>query len=115
MLVEPKWLACERVYSFVLNGGVSLQIGRYDGIALGHGIRDDPVLEHEYLGTDNVIQDLSSMKGWSEGYIRLGPNAVVRDPMTTRIVGLEQNHGEDDHRSLATKTMTKTLEGVVLG
>ena len=87
-LAEPRPRPCQSVYSFVLDdNAVSMRIGPYDGIALGHGVKGDCVLEHDYLGTERVISDLSRMNGWSEGHVRLATNPAIRDESTGRIVG----------------------------
>lgn len=84
--------ACERVYSFVLEDGASfLQIGPFEAVTLGHGIENDPVAQHDYLGTNCVIRDLSKMIGWQDGFVRLAPNPGIRDPRTGLIIRFEQN------------------------
>jgi len=71
---------CEAVFSFVLEGSSYLEIGYFEGVALGHGISNDPVASHAYLGTTQVISDLSKMNGWGQGYVTLGPNPCIRKP-----------------------------------
>lgn len=90
-LKEPKFQLCHAVYSFVLDGCTYLEIGEYDGIALGHGIEDDEVAKHDYLGTRKVIDNLKTMPGWKEGSIKLRSRPCVREPTSNLIVGLEQN------------------------
>jgi len=86
---------CRIVYSFVLEGDISLRLGNsvVDGIALGHGVIDsaEPILEHAYLGTRRVIDDLSNMAGWEEGRVRLAANPTIRDNNGKgRIIGFRQ-------------------------
>ncbi len=41
-------------------------------ITLGHGVKDDPVANHEFYGTQKIIDDLKEMgPGWDDGYITL--------------------------------------------
>lgn len=88
-LAAPQWLPCDSVFSLVLeDGGSSFQIGDFDAVSLGHGIRGDPIAEHYYLGTDRVVKDLAGMEGWSTGHIRLPADPVVRHPDTGLIVSL---------------------------
>lgn len=83
---------CSAVYSFVLEGDTSMLIGRYDGVALGHGVKEDPVLEHDYLGTDRVLLDLAQMPGWENGRILLAPNPAIRDNNGNgRIIGFRHS------------------------
>ena len=77
-LAETKVMPCERVYSFVLDGDTSLIIGNYDGIALGHGIQNDKLLQHDFLGTDKVIHVLSTMHGWQNGRVYLAESPSIR-------------------------------------
>mmetsp|Transcript_5811 Transcript_5811/g.12904 ORF Transcript_5811/g.12904 Transcript_5811/m.12904 type:complete len:833 (+) Transcript_5811:293-2791(+) len=82
---------CTFVYSFVLeNREPLMQIGPYQAVTLGHGIEDDPVAKHDYLGTSLVLDDLSKMKGWEKGLVELSPNPVVRDETSHLIVALRQ-------------------------
>jgi hypothetical protein len=88
-LAAPQWLPCRSVFSLVLEDGASsFQIGEYEAVSLGHGIRGDPVAEHAYLGTDRVLEDLAEMEGWAAGHIRLPTDPVIRNPETSLIVGL---------------------------
>lgn len=82
---------CDAVYSFVLeDGACALPMGRYQGIALGHGMTTDPVAEHAYLGTRSVLEDLAEMDGWGDGFITLVPKPCLRDPKTQLIVKMYQ-------------------------
>lgn len=58
-------------------------------ITLGHGMKG-PVVEHEYLGTEKIIDDLKSLDGWSNGRVSLDLSMVKRDPRTNLIVGICQ-------------------------
>jgi len=74
--------SCDMVYNFVLDDGCSLPLGPYEAITLGHGIVDDPVANHDYFGSQKIIQDLQSMYGWNQGRVHLGSNPGRRDPTT---------------------------------
>lgn len=93
----PLLRICHEVYSFVLEkGATDMIIGGYETITLGHGIQDDPVAAHDYLGTMNVVEDLSRMAGWSKGRVQLEANPAIRDPDTHRIVGFRQFSNESN-------------------
>lgn len=79
----------ERVVSLVLEAPAHAFAvgdgGLREAVSLGHG-RSEGILRHDYLGTRRVVDDLSTMPGWDEGEVRLGPNPAVRDPSTGRVV-----------------------------
>jgi len=65
-------------------------MGEYDGIALGHGVPENPVLSHEYWGTGLVIEDLSGFEGWYDGLVVLPENPAIRDQATGLVVVMKQ-------------------------
>lgn len=38
-------------------------------VSLGHGFKDNSVIDHEYLGTGKVVEDLKSHKSWMSGLV----------------------------------------------
>jgi len=109
-LGETKTRRCNMVYSFVLEGNISMKIGAFDGIALGHGMTSDPILEHAFLGTDRVLQDLSTKNGWNEGRVRLDPNPAIRENGTKgRIVGFQQTLPSDASLEVTDISPTATM------
>ncbi|KAL7572488.1 hypothetical protein ACA910_000315 [Epithemia clementina (nom. ined.)] len=113
VLAEARHRPCQSVYSFVLDGDTSLRIGSYDGIALGHGNKeggDESIVEHEYLGTERVISDLSKMRGWSAGHVHLPPNPAIRDSKTLRIVGFRHANEADNTNPHPPTTFTMSLQ-----
>lgn len=90
-LKHPSFQRCFRLFSFVIEGGSHLRLGGvYEAVTLGHGRKGDPCIEHEYLGTEAVIEDLKKMKGWQKGHIVLTNDPVVRDANTGQITRLRQ-------------------------
>jgi hypothetical protein len=103
---------CNSVYSLVLEehcdsskrgfssrNDAGVIIGGVECATLGHGIQDDVrlietatwtgysnVIWHEYFGSFKVIQDLSSLPGWSDGHIKFSSGCMVRDGTTGRLV-----------------------------
>ena len=93
-------MSCTSVYSLVLEDGCScFQIGRYDAVSLGHGIRGDPVAEHDYFGTNQVLKELAKMDGWKEGHIILPSDPVIRDKSTKLVVGFKSNLSKSSYCS----------------
>jgi hypothetical protein len=84
--------ASEKIYvnqyfNFVLEQGHSILVNDVFCITLGHGMKG-PVLEHEYLGTSKIIDDLKTLEGWDEGRVTLDSKTLKRDSRTNLIVGI---------------------------
>jgi hypothetical protein len=80
---------CEGVYNFVLDAEHAMVIEDVACITLSHGVRDGPVAPHPYFGSGRVIEDLSTMVGWAEGFVQLQSGCALRDA-TGLICGLVQ-------------------------
>jgi hypothetical protein len=97
---------CSYVYTFVLSkvdskgGGESIPnanvtpvtsyassmvVDNTECIALGHGIENDSVASHAFLGTQAVINDLQKRDGWSEGLVTLQQKDFQRDAVSGHI------------------------------
>lgn len=48
-------------------------------------------MKHDYFGTQKILKDLKKMNGWESGYVTLSNNCLIRDPLTTLVVGLREN------------------------
>lgn len=57
-------------------------------ITLGHGIKGDKVAEHEYFGTERIIEDLKKMQGWDDGLVCLQQLAFKRNKETKLVEGI---------------------------
>jgi len=51
------------MYDFILDNGHVMIINGVECISLGHGFKGK-IVEHEYFGTEKVINDLKKIKGW---------------------------------------------------
>eukprot|EP00455_Lapot_gusevi_P041667 TRINITY_DN485_c0_g1_i3.p1 TRINITY_DN485_c0_g1~~TRINITY_DN485_c0_g1_i3.p1 ORF type:complete len:144 (-),score=8.08 TRINITY_DN485_c0_g1_i3:249-680(-) len=74
------------VYTYVLSGGVSVVVDGVEVVALGHGLQDNDVVKHDYLGTDRVVRDLMALDGFAEGRVTVG--GFRRNCTSLRIEGL---------------------------
>lgn len=88
-VVFPQWKSCDRVFNLVLEkGGSCFRIGDFDAVSLGHGLKNDPVAEHSYFGTERVIEDLQKLRGWATGRVVLPLNPFQRDPKSGQVMGI---------------------------
>ena len=47
-------------------------------MSLGHGMTDNAVVSHPYLGTNRVVDDLSRLPGWDSGMVLLNSGCMIR-------------------------------------
>lgn len=79
-------VSLKTVYNVLLNEGHILDVEDTLCVTLAHNFKD-PVVEHEYFGTERVVVDLKKAAGWDIGlptYQNLGAH---RNPETGRIIG----------------------------
>ena len=66
------------VYNFVLDAVHLVNINNIIACTFGHTIKG-PVIGHEFYGTEEVINDLKKMCGWSRGYINISSEIQIAD------------------------------------
>jgi len=71
----------------VLEEGHSILVNETPCITLGHGLKGD-VVEHEYLGTERIVNDLKKLSGWENGEVSINSSMVQRDLRTNLITGI---------------------------
>lgn len=76
---------CDIIYNFVLNKDHIMIINDYECCTLGHGFRDNSVIQHDYYGTGTVIEDLQKSSTWDKGYVDIYPNDTERDPSSNEV------------------------------
>jgi hypothetical protein len=87
-ITVPHLSKCKSLYSFLLCGNKqSISIGGMQVIALCHGITDDPVASHPFLGTEVARGAIESMCHASDGVVLV--KAVTRDPFTQLVCGFQ--------------------------
>lgn len=84
---EPKVKECALVYNFVLDQGHILTVNGVECLTLAHSFRE-AIAEHEYFGTQRVLEDLKQIEGWVNGRICLNWDDVVRDTTSGLIIGI---------------------------
>lgn len=65
-IIPSERMHVDNYYNFVMEDSHSMSINGMFCITLGHGLTEG-VLEHEYLGTTQVIDNLKMAKGWEDG------------------------------------------------
>jgi hypothetical protein len=79
-LTPPKELQVSTVYNLVLPAGHIVDVDGVLACTLGHGIKGESVIEHEFFGTQAVIDALKTRPGWAEGR-----------PTYTNLKGIKKN------------------------
>ena len=78
--IEPKLVALDAYYNFVLESTHTAIIDSMRVCTLGHGFEGD-VIGHPFFGTQAVIENLKGYDGWDAGLVVL-TGTVRRDPET---------------------------------
>lgn len=74
----------QTVYNLVLDKGHIVSVEGFDCVTLGHGFTE-PVVAHEFFGSQRVIEDLKKVPGWAEGRPTFTNLVGVKDPVTNMI------------------------------
>ena len=89
------------MYDFVIDLGSSVVITcekyvdnvckdyDYNVACLGHCLTTNPVISHEYLGTEKIINDLKQHPNWTTGHIKLDKYTFERESYSGRIIKLQ--------------------------
>jgi len=56
----------------------------------GHGLKGDPVVEHEYFGSERILRDLEAMDGYAEGRVYLRDGSFIRERGTGEVCRVVQ-------------------------
>ncbi|KAL4485757.1 hypothetical protein ABPG72_012297 [Tetrahymena utriculariae] len=107
-LEETKLRDCEYIYSFVLEQGHTMEINGIECVTYAHNF-EEQIVQHDYFGTHRIVKDLKRMQGWDNGLITLGTNCLVRDPITSLVVGLRQNNNIQKQKILFSDNQFTTV------
>lgn len=75
------------VYNLVLSSGHIVYAEGYEACTLAHGFTDSPVVQHDFFGTERVLQDLAQVPGWEVGRPTFQNLVAIRDETTDVICG----------------------------
>lgn len=77
------------VYNLFLSTGHIAVIDNIECVTLAHNYHD-PVVRHEYFGTNRVKDDFSRLVGWNTGLVSVNPFGFVRSGPQNTISGYNQ-------------------------
>lgn len=69
---STRTVACEAVYNLITEDVHIAIVEGVPAILMGHNYQEG-ILKHEYLGSQQIRDDLSEMPGWDEGWIEFQP------------------------------------------
>jgi len=84
--VEKKFI--KTIYNIVLDNHHTILINFIPVITLGHDLKYNNVTRHEYFGSNKVLDDLKSFKGYENGLIECNKMEGIRDIKTNTIIKL---------------------------
>jgi Mg-chelatase subunit ChlD len=76
------------IYNIVLDSGHICRINYIEVVTLGHNFTDNSVVQHDYYGSDKVIQDLMTMDGWDTGLVIMEKQLVNRRVSDGHVVSM---------------------------
>lgn len=65
-------VACDAVYNLITENVHIAIVNGVPAILMGHHY-EEGILKHEYLGSQQIRDDLAAMPGWDEGWIEFQP------------------------------------------
>jgi hypothetical protein len=74
----PEKVTCNALYTFVTKNRNSIVVEGYTYCTLGHKITGE-VIEHDFFGSDNVINDLKKINTYDSGIVELTPEMFIRN------------------------------------
>ena len=76
---ESKMIKCSVMYTFVLSNRKSIIVEDYVFATHGHGLSDNSVIQHDYFGTDLVVNDLKDIDSYEKGMVFLTGDMFIRN------------------------------------
>jgi Mg-chelatase subunit ChlD len=104
-LSDPEWCSpinimdghgysesCEYVYNFILKSGHIITINNIQAVTLGHGFIGNQYIEHDFFGTNRVIDQIQSPKFITKtvnGVITFEADCLIRHPFNLWVTGYD--------------------------
>lgn len=86
-LYKPHLIECKYVYNLVLDSGHVVFINNIKCCTLGHNIQGN-IIEHNYYGSNAIINDLKKCPGWNNGLINLTDTQFIRNKNTNWVYSI---------------------------
>ena len=80
---------CPKVYNLVLRSGHTIEIDGIECVTLGHGFTD-PIVQHDYFGSKNVITDLMLYRGYNKGLVSVNQEDYKRGGKDNKIISISK-------------------------
>lgn len=68
----------DKVYTFILDKNHMIEINGVEACTLGHNFKG-PVIEHEFYGTNVVVNDLKKFQDYNKGLVELSDKNIIYD------------------------------------
>mgnify|MGYP001207650794 CR=1 FL=1 len=76
---KKSMIKCPEMYTFVISNRGSILVEDYVFATYGHGLMDNQVIQHDYFGTNLVINDLMNYESYNLGKVYLTEDMFVRN------------------------------------
>lgn len=84
------FIQCEEMYTFVLSNRGHVLIEDYVFATFGHGSTENSVIQHDFFGTDAVINDLKKFTGYILGKVILTKDMFIKGTREDGVCMIEQ-------------------------
>ena len=72
-------IKCSEMYTFVLSNRESIIVEDYVFATYGHGLSDNSVIQHDFFGTDLVVNNLKDFNSYNSGIVNLTDSMFIRN------------------------------------
>ena len=90
---------CQAVYSFLLENRNTIFINDIESATFAHGLTENPVISHQYFGSEKIVNNLKQHNGWDQGFITIVPECIKRD-LESGLVNYIQPLNDMSHLSM---------------
>ena len=86
-IFETKIHKCTEIYTILLDNYYTFNLNNHWVIGIGHNYNYG-ILYHQYFGSNKIINDISIIPGWNNGFVVISYNDFIRDSYTNQISGI---------------------------
>ena len=88
-LLNDRRVYCNYMYTFVLDNRCPVVFEGRDFATYGNNLQGD-VIQHDYFGKENVIEDLKKFDTYQDGYVELTKDMFQRNNNTNNVFKIEK-------------------------